>query len=337
VDPASLASSLDPSDARFWRRLLLLACASSVATCVFVGVYLALTWDRPHRPLLAVIVGASCAASLLLPALPTGRFMQGRPRDVFFFTWSVMLIGLITLLVDIDGGPTALAGLYFLPLIFATMAYPPGPMIGVGVATVGAFLAVMLLNGAAFADVLVLAGALATAATMCAWQSRLHGQQRSELARLSRADPLTGCLNRRGLQERVDGELARATREVGQLSLVLVDLDGFKAVNDHLGHAAGDELLRWTVARIGATIRPMDALGRQGGDEFAVLLPGASPSQAREVADRIHLALGERTGASTGTASFPVDGVDAEELHAVADSRLYEAKRGLQQGVEAVG
>ena len=84
-------------------------------------------------------------------------------------------------------------------------------------------------------------------AILCAWQAQNHDRHRERLTHMSRTDPLTGCLNRRGFEERVTAELERALREGGSVALVLLDLDNFKAVNDMNGHAAGDELLCWVV------------------------------------------------------------------------------------------
>ena len=111
------------------------------------------------------------------------------------------------------------------------------------------------------------------------------------------------------------------------LALVLIDFDGFKAVNDEFGHAAGDDLLRWGTAAMGAVLRPGDALGRLGGDEFAALLPDAGIKEAQRASERLRFALAARISASAGIAAAPQDGVDADALHQRADEGLYEAKR----------
>ena len=153
----------------------------------------------------------------------------------------------------------------------------------------------------------------------------------TEVRRQAATDELTGLANRRALVE-------RATAIVGSgrpAGVLLVDLDGFKAVNDGLGHAAGDDLLRVLGARLQAALRPGDLLARLGGDEFAVLLPGAVPGVTRECAARLHavvvepvsLAAGEvRVGASIGVADAPADGDTVEALLAAADRGMYEAK-----------
>jgi diguanylate cyclase (GGDEF)-like protein/putative nucleotidyltransferase with HDIG domain len=170
---------------------------------------------------------------------------------------------------------------------------------------------------------------------MCAWQAQNHDQQRERLTLVSRTDPLTGCLNRRGFGERVKAELEEATRSGRPLTLVLLDLDNFKAVNDVDGHAAGDELLCWVVNELRETVRPNDSVGRLGGDEFAVLAPGASQANSIVIARRIREALSERIGVTTGIACFPIDGADREELYRSADTRLYELKHGQSEQIGA--
>jgi diguanylate cyclase (GGDEF)-like protein/putative nucleotidyltransferase with HDIG domain len=145
---------------------------------------------------------------------------------------------------------------------------------------------------------------------------------------VSRADPLTACLNRRGFEERAVAEIAAATRRAGQGAVLVLDIDHFKPVNDRFGHAAGDELLRWVVARIKATVRSNDAIGRLGGDEFAVLFAEIDPADALESAARITAALTDRAPCSIGLATFPMDGTELEELMRLADVRLYASRHG---------
>jgi diguanylate cyclase (GGDEF)-like protein len=325
--PPHLTEPVDPSDVRFWRRSQRAGAATSVVASVYVLVYLLWTWEDPHRTLLVVAASLALVASLLLLKLPLVRIFQSRWRDPFFLGWSAGLLALIVLATEIDGGPTtALAPMYFLPIVFAAMAYPVRPMVIVSVAVVVTYVVVAIMDKGDAPATFVFASTLATSAFLCAWQSHLHHRQRLELARVSRADPLTDCLNRRGFEERLAAELARAVRFGHETSLLLIDLDHFKAVNDRSGHQAGDELLQWTVTRISASLRPMDSVGRLGGDEFAVVLPEAGADEAAEVAARIEAALAQRAPASSGTATFPADGRRAEELHARADVRLYAAK-----------
>jgi diguanylate cyclase (GGDEF)-like protein len=122
------------------------------------------------------------------------------------------------------------------------------------------------------------------------------------------------------------------------LSLLMLDIDDFKLVNDRLGHLLGDEVLRWTAEIIRRTLRASDIAARYGGDEFAVLLPDADQDEAERTAERLTDAfasvafchdgrLSIPVALSIGRATFPADGRTAAELIAVADAGLYRMKR----------
>lgn len=146
---------------------------------------------------------------------------------------------------------------------------------------------------------------------------------------MARRDPLTGLLNHREFHEAVASELSRCERYGGSFTVATIDLDGFKAVNDGSGHAAGDELLRRVATALESAGRASDVAFRVGGDEFALLLPvtDARPADGvlQRIADAIDSADG-RIGASCGTATWPADGPSKDELLGAADERLYRAK-----------
>jgi len=162
----------------------------------------------------------------------------------------------------------------------------------------------------------------------------------ARIEELAWTDSLTGLLNRRRFEEQVELELWEAAAAGGALALLFMDLDGFKAVNDDLGHAAGDELLVQVAQRLKARLRRGDLAARLGGDEFLVCLRHLDTDRAEEEAERVARALTEAVAApyeiagrtvritvSVGVASFPGEGVDdLRSLMHRADSRMYAVK-----------
>jgi len=163
---------------------------------------------------------------------------------------------------------------------------------------------------------------------------RLRASHRALWA-LSRRDELTGVGNYRSLHERLSEEIARHRRHTREFALVLLDLDGFKAVNERLGHLEGDRLLAEIGAALSDEVRAEDSVFRQGGDEFAVIVPEANAEEAGEVAARLRDRVARRgfgsderwpVSATSGFAMFPVDGASVEQLLGFADSDLLAAK-----------
>ena len=161
-------------------------------------------------------------------------------------------------------------------------------------------------------------------------------QFESRLSELANQDSLTGLFNRRRFLEEVGLELIRSERSGASGGLLFLDLDGFKFVNDELGHAVGDELLQAVAKVLTSSLRGSDAAARLGGDEFAVLLPAMGEAQVAAVAERLLLDIREiripakdqivRITASIGASSYPADGLKAEDLLARSDIAMYAAK-----------
>jgi diguanylate cyclase (GGDEF)-like protein len=158
---------------------------------------------------------------------------------------------------------------------------------------------------------------------------------REELMALARTDPLTGLLNRRGLQEVLDRETARIRRSGGTVCLALIDLDHFKELNDTRGHAAGDAALRDIGELLTRSLRANDAAGRWGGDEFAVVFAGLPEDCARDVVDRLRSTVNHPTNErrsraklafSAGVAMLSDAKADPASLMELADRALYKAK-----------
>jgi diguanylate cyclase (GGDEF)-like protein/PAS domain S-box-containing protein len=153
-------------------------------------------------------------------------------------------------------------------------------------------------------------------------------------------DPLTGLLNRRGFYQTAENLLLRSDRSGSAWVLLYLDLDGFKRVNDSLGHDAGDRVLRWVSEQLKACLRPFDILARMGGDEFTALLDMEFPDQASRIAEelieRVSICqqidgLDIALGASIGIATFPDCATNLDGLLRAADIAMYEAKRAGRQ------
>lgn len=160
--------------------------------------------------------------------------------------------------------------------------------------------------------------------TACQLSLSLH------LARFSAAhDALTNIANRRTFDSALQASCVRSSRYGWAFTLVLADLNGFKAVNDSLGHAVGDDLLRQFGLAMRRSVRSGDVAARIGGDEFAVILSNADGHDSSGFTDRLRSHLGsarELVGFTIGTASSPRDSTDPAELFRIADARLYEKK-----------
>lgn len=161
----------------------------------------------------------------------------------------------------------------------------------------------------------------------------IHREQRlAQLQRLAATDDLTMIANRRSFTASLDREIARSLRHGEPMSLVLLDLDHFKQINDVHGHPAGDEALRNVAAALTVASRTLDTPARYGGEEFAVILPDCDARQSVIIADRLRAAVGQAPAptpltASAGVATFPSQASNAEELIAAADGALLQAKR----------
>ena len=176
-------------------------------------------------------------------------------------------------------------------------------------------------------------------------QTRIHEleQELAQVSNLVREDQLTGALNRRGMEEALAREIARADRLEAPLSVGLLDIDHFKRLNDSLGHQAGDEALRHLVRVVKKLLRPTDTLARYGGEEFLILLPNTDPEEGAEVLKRVQRALTKEfflhdnekvlITFSAGVAQRQT-GEDESSLIGRADAAMYRAKQSGRNRVE---
>jgi diguanylate cyclase (GGDEF)-like protein len=162
------------------------------------------------------------------------------------------------------------------------------------------------------------------------------------ITRISETDPVTGVANRRAFEHALDRELSRAQRTGTELTVLLVDVDHFKAFNDRYGHQAGDEALRAVAQAIVSACRAFDTVARYGGEELAVILPTCPWSESLAAAERIRgavegLGLPGGLTVSVGVAIYPTHGLDAESLVRAADRALYRSKAEGRNRVSLAG
>jgi diguanylate cyclase (GGDEF)-like protein len=236
------------------------------------------------------------------------------------------------------GGGEALApGVFIGPLTAVRLQNRRHIAAHIGAATLG--LVTLGTTGAIFGfldmttiiTILVMTPAIWVLGLSCTVVLEASEQQGEELERLVRRDPLTGVGNRRLLEEQMAKEIARHSRTGQQLSIITLDLNGFKALNDTLGHAAGDELLRDVATALTRATRREDTVVRQGGDEFVVLLPNTIPAHAQRTVNAIRAGLattetGGLVSSGFGIATYPGDALTGDVLLHVADERLIADK-----------
>ena len=268
--------------------------------------------------------------------------MSLRPRHVALQTaLATLAVGGLDLWINRALGQDFLAtAVYLAPITLAGFA------VGGGYAAALSALAMLLELGVSWfgsphrpgeALSVVMAGILdfpifAGAAVTVAALRRLLEAERLH----ARSDALTGIGNRRALREAAEVELIRARRTRTPLSVLYLDVDGFKQINDSLGHARGDELLCAVAGAISLAIRGTDTAARLGGDEFAVLLPGAGYEECTAVAQRFRTVLTEAAASAGLPATFSIGGAtfmtppsSADALLTGADEAMYRVKREI--------
>ena len=274
-------------------------------------------------PLLAIVSGLTCWAV--------------SARAPFEWLHVMLVIATLEIALTVAFADRLFAAYYTFVAIFAAYAFSDRRAIAahVGLACLVAFAPVAYNFDEAREELitgLILVPSLVLAASAVAFlRERLEASERN-YRRLSELDPLTGVGNYRKLANDLELELRRHRRYVHSMALIAIDLDGFKAVNDQLGHLRGDEVLREVGAHLRDAVRAHDLVARQGGDEFCVLAPETGRPSAQELAARVTASVasididGRALGASVGIAIFPDDGETAEELLGHADAQLRRAK-----------
>ncbi len=323
---------------RFWSHYLRVGILVFTGEAVATLVYFLLTLNGPHRAFLVIF--ASIVILALVVSIPlTDRFAATTRRAQFAFGWTLVAGIVVAVSVHLDRGVNSpLFFLLALPIVSAALALEVRQVIVCGAATLGEFTYIWLYDKdvhrsapviAMFAMALV--GLVVIAVGVSTARSRLFEDEieiRSELSVLATIDTLTGCLNHGAFYERLEIEINRALRQREPLSLLMIDLDYFKAFNDTYGHLAGDDALRNVGQVLMTQSRGFDAVGRVGGDEFAVILPTSSVDDAARIAARMSAAAtasGQPT-MSVGYAALDPLQPSAEQLVREADRCLYAVK-----------
>ncbi len=263
---------------------------------------------------------------------------------VGFGVLGTLEITITVISVGPDGA--VLEPIYLLILTAAAYAFRDRRVIALHVALIAVAMATVLLvrdqiSSSAAALTLVLILTLAAMSALIAYLRELLEGSAAELREMAANDPLTGVGNYRRLHERLEFELVRHHRDGSTLSLLLIDLDRFKQVNERRGHAAGDDILRRVATTLREAVRSQDTVARQGGDEFAVLAPETDAEGAAMLAARIQDRLsrvqfaGDTIGATVGWSVYPADGRTAAELLARADEVLMTGKLAPAPGPPA--
>jgi diguanylate cyclase (GGDEF)-like protein len=313
-------------------------------SCLAAYLPFALLWLPPDRwRLIPLLAAAALAIAIGVFALYAAweRLPGWTPPAL---AWAYLTV---VILLRAAGGPSGVSAMVLLPVFWLALFGTRRQLwcLVVGVALVLA-LPLILVGGANYPPstwrtailFLTLSGIVGT--TVQALVGRVQAQERehncllAELDHLAHTDPLTGLANRRAWQSELDRGLARARRTGELVSVALVDIDSFKAVNDAQGHPGGDSLLIKIAKSWTEMLRPDDVLARIGGDEFALLIPNCSHAEIPEVIRRLRAGMPTPHSCSIGVAIWDTLEL-ADQLMKRADKALYDAKRERKCAAQA--
>jgi diguanylate cyclase (GGDEF)-like protein len=327
------SSPIEPLELQFRLNSVWTGAWMTILLCIPAILYVIEGGSARHRPLFLSIWILALISGAVVFFLPWRRIIESHWRELVFLMWALLDLALIALAAFADGGlDSPVTGLLFAPIVFVGASYPMWSVKLIGALGVSGYAGLAAIDGQSLGRASLMLGALGGAAAISAWTAHNHELRRQKLDMASVTDPLTGALNRRGLDAAAASELGRVERHGVPVALLIIDLDQFKPYNDTHGHLAGDQLLAWFADTVRSTLRPSDTLARIGGDEFAVLVAHSDADAAEPLAERIREACGDRVRHCTGIASAPADGGDFDSLYRAADLRLYEAKRGRLEG-----
>jgi len=334
-------------DHGFWARHVRISTVLYALCCTTILGYAAVTSHAPYRVVLALVVSASLGAAMLFDR---ARWYVARSphRMRLLYTWSGLTMTLVTVVSWLDGGANSpLCLLLFIAMNYVALAYPPRAVIGLTLAAMAAHLLLAVAGRDTdtwprllMSTIMIgLSGYLGALAARNHWsQAEAQAALSSSLAELATLDHLTGCLNRRAFDTRLATEVHQAQLLGRGLSLLVIDVDHFKEVNDGQGHLVGDKVLSGVSAALRGACRSGDVVGRIGGDEFALILPDTSGEAAAALGERLrldvrNLDLPVPVTLSIGAAELAEHIDTSLRLFQAADLALYDAKSAGRDGV----
>jgi len=336
-----------PDDQRFWARHVRISTVLYGLCCATILGYAAATSDGPNRAAMALLVTVAMGAAILFDR---ARWYVARSphRMRLLYGWSGLTMSLVTLASWLDGGVNSpLCLLLFIALNYIALAYPPRALVVLAFVAMAVYLLLAVIGSDTdtwprllMSTMMIgLSGYLGALAARNHWsQAEAQAALSTSLAQLATLDHLTGCLNRRAFDSRLAAEVDHAHRLGRGLSVLIVDVDHFKQVNDGHGHLVGDQVLSGVSAALRDTCRAGDIVGRIGGDEFAVILPDTTGEVAAAQGERLRLAahdlpLPVPVTLSIGAAQLTRVVDTSQRLLQAADLALYEVKSAGRDAV----
>lgn len=328
------------SQDRFWHAHIALGFAILAGEAAAAVGYFVATPQGPSRPTLQVI-GAVVAGCAVLGLLLSRRLSRSSRREQLVAVNALASTTALAVCAHLDGGlESPLLYLSVLPVIFLALVASPKIVSVSGAAAIASVAVVGLSDPdiripqeSLLMLVAVVSGTVVLAIGASIHRARLHAANTAlmnELLRRGQTDELTGCSNYRAFQQRLADEIDRSMRYGRWLSLIVCDIDQFRAYNDRYGHDRGDETLAAVGAHLQSCARSSDIVARIGGDEFAILLPETGIEEANSVAQRITAGAAEDPALPTlsaGVACLRADQPTGRRLFRDADQAMYAAKR----------
>jgi diguanylate cyclase (GGDEF)-like protein len=309
---------------------------SELSALAALGYILFAPGDAEPNPFLLAIAGLVIVAAPFLLQLPLADMMRDRRGPLFFYAWSIAVTLAVSVAARLDGGSgSPLYALLFITLGFMAATYPPYGVAAMGTLMTLSYVVIVSLPdlsfGALFVGVVMaIYTCLCVMVSVNSWAAYDRQMLLIRAQRLLAAtDELTGSPNRRAFLDRLAPAIAEVAAGRGA-AVCLVDLDGFKEVNDHEGHLMGDRVLKDVAAALAGAVRETDTVARLGGDEFAVLARTSPDLSGAILAERLRAAVAAVGGDHGVTASIGVATLSArDDVEAVlhrADEAMYRAK-----------